>query len=75
MNRVEGSMMKVTTVSLQLALTMKMRTMAAWVRDRAMTLIFRQIWSETVVVSAASLLVMLPSIHTTDLAFNMIDCH
>ena len=75
MNMVEGSMMKVTTVSLQLALTMKMRTMAAWVRERAMTLMFRQIWSETVVVSAASLLVMLPSINTTNLAFNMIDCH
>ena len=52
--------MKVITVSLQDACTMKTSTMAACVIERTTTFTFRQIWSATVVVSAASLLVISP---------------
>ena len=53
--------MKVMTVSLQLAWNMNTSTMAAWVRERTTTLMFKQIWSETVVVSADNLLVISPA--------------
>lgn len=54
-------MTMVMTVNLQLELSMKMKTIAACVRDLTATLTLRQIWSETVVVSAESLLIMSPA--------------
>lgn len=53
-------MTNVTTVRRQEAVNMKASTMAAWVAERSMTLRLRQIWSDTVVVSADSRLVISP---------------
>lgn len=56
-----GMRMKVMIVRRQLALNMNTSTMAACVRLRSPTFRFRQIWSDTVVVSADSLLVISPA--------------
>lgn len=53
--------MKVMIVRRQLALNMNTSTMAACVRLRNPTFRFRQIWSDTVVVSADSRLVISPA--------------
>ena len=62
--------MKVMMVRRQLALNMNTSTIAAWVSERRPTFRFRQIWSDTVVVSADSLLVISPakySLHQCDI--------
>ena len=56
-----GSIMKVMTVRRQLACTIKTSTIIACVMERTTTFTFKQIWSATVVVSAASLLVISPA--------------
>lgn len=58
---VAGRVIVVMTVNLQLAPSMNTKTITACVRERTTTLMFRQIWSDTVVVSADSLLVMSPA--------------
>ena len=55
MARMTGMMMKVTTVRRQEAANMNTSTMTAWVTLRNATFRLRHTWSETVVVSAASL--------------------
>ncbi len=62
MMRVKGMRMKVTTVSLQLAANMKKSTTTAWVKDRIMTFRLRHTWSDTVVVSADSRLLISPGV-------------
>ena len=60
MYMVTGNKMKVTTVNLQLAFSMNRRTITDCVAERVVTLTFREMLSETVIVSAANLLVILP---------------
>ena len=56
-----GMRIKVMMVRRQLALNMNTNTIVAWVSERRPTFRFRQIWSDTVVVSADSLLVISPA--------------
>ena len=58
---VTGTRTNETVVNRHDAANMKYKTTTAWVKDRRKTFKFKHTWSETVVVSAESLLVMSPA--------------